>query len=43
MMDNYDDFFIGDFYWDGLFQKKIKPDASTDEILEWINLRQNSD
>ena len=43
MMDGYDDFWIGDFYWDGLYQRKFKPDAGTDEILEWIRQRQNDD
>ena len=43
MMDNYNDFHIGSFYWDGLYQKKFNPDASSDEISEWIKQRQDSD
>ena len=41
MMEDYADFFIGDFYWNGLYHKKFKPDASTEEIIEWIKKYQD--
>lgn len=43
MMEDYADFIIGDLYWSGLYQKQIKPDASTEEILEWIKKCQNTE
>ena len=36
MLDDYTDFFIGSYWWNGLFLKKIKPDCSTEELNSWI-------
>lgn len=36
MLQDYCDFFIGDFWWKGLFYKKIKPDCSREELSEWL-------
>lgn len=32
LLDNYNEFFIGDFWWNGLFQKKIRPDSTKEEL-----------
>lgn len=32
MLENYKNFFIGDLWWRFLFQKKVKPDCSTEEL-----------
>lgn len=42
MLQDYSDFYIGDFWWKGLFLRKIRPDCSREELSSWIK-QANSD
>lgn len=37
MLKKYSEFFIGSFWWNGLFQKKITPDCNQEEYNAWID------
>ncbi|MBQ8967755.1 hypothetical protein [Ruminococcus sp.] len=43
MLEGYDKFTIGSFYRDGLYRRKIFPDADSEELPEWIKERQQPD
>lgn len=43
LLNNYSKFSIGDFWWKGLYQKKIRPDCSQNELTAWIEQDSNSD
>ena len=42
MLKDAESAFIGDFFWDGLYQRKFTPDVSTEQLLDWMNERQDA-
>ena len=42
MLQDYASFMIGSFFWDGLYRQKFAPGVSTEQLLEWMNERQDA-
>ena len=42
MLQDYASFMIGSFFWDGLYRQKFTPGVSTEQLLEWMNERQDA-